>query len=57
MAKKTIDNCTVIKRAVRDGVGYPDVSGDKCDGYAKGYCDEPHDSCIRCKLFEGYGEG
>jgi hypothetical protein len=57
MAKKTIENCTLIKMGIRDGIGYPGMIGDKCNGYAKYYCDEPHDSCIRCELFEGYKGG
>ena len=56
LAKKTIDNCTVIKSAIKEGLGFPDLFGDKCGGYANSG-EEPYEACDRCKLYEGYGEG
>lgn len=50
MAKKTIDNCTVIKKAIKIGIGFCGTVGDKCEGYCTETDDEPCDKCKRCKL-------
>lgn len=61
MAKRTIENCTLIKRMVRKDIDephkynsilYPDGV---CDGYLTD--EEPHEICDKCKLCTSYEEG
>ena len=53
MNVKTVENCTVIKKAVNIGVGYPHISGGKCRGYAKSEGDdEPLERCKVCKFLD-----
>lgn len=54
MAAKTIDNCTVIKNAVKRGIGKPEqyYNLNKCLGYARGEDDdEPCNACKKCKFY------
>ena len=46
----TIENCFLIRRAVGDGLGKPEVVDGKCAGYAAGTDDEPYEICKYCKL-------
>ena len=53
VSAKTIENCTVIKKALKLGVGWPSINGDKCLGYAKSECDdEPLEKCKVCKFLD-----
>ncbi len=58
---KTINNCTVIKAAIEDGAGTPEVKDGKCLGYSHVRTniedDEPIDKCKRCKFNVYYKEG
>ncbi len=62
MAAKTIDNCSLIKKSVKIGIGYPDcyirTFGERrCFGYQKSENDdEPCKQCKRCKYYAGCGE-
>lgn len=59
MAKKTFENCTVKRRAIREGIG--DCGREKgkgCRGYTSTACfDEPIEKCKRCKLHSLNYEG
>ena len=47
---KTIDNCRVIKLAMKEMIGTPDIYNGTCQGYAVSEIDdEPCDKCKRCK--------
>ena len=56
MAKRTVENCSIIKKAVRKGEGDPWVRNGKCPGYSHTEGDEPIEECLKCKLNEHYGE-
>ena len=57
MAKRTLENCRIIKKGVRIGVGGPEQRNGKCNGYARAwYDDEPSEACKRCKLHTMYEE-
>lgn len=49
--KRTLDNCSLIKKMVRSGIGTPEQNKDKwCMGYCHSeYDDEPCDVCQKCK--------
>ena len=49
--KRTIKNCSLIKRAIENGIGSPDTNFSKCLGYAVSEeDDEPCNTCKRCRL-------
>lgn len=49
--KKTIENCRLIKRAIRIGIGSPEIRNNLCMGYSHGQDDdEPHPLCQQCKI-------
>ena len=56
MSKRTIENCSVIKRGLALGIGKPYVeSNGKCVGYSHSDDDdEPHDLCKNCRLNSSY---
>ena len=54
MTKRTIQNCRLVKKAVRIGIGSPEIEGDMCLGYAGDCGDEPCDTCKKCKLNTTY---
>lgn len=56
MAKRTIENCTLIKRGVhRLGLGEPETRNGKCLGYGRGENDdEPCEKCKVCTLNTAY---
>ena len=55
MAKRTIDNCTLIKRMVKKDIDEPhQYMNGKCDGYLTD--EEPHEICDKCKLCTSYEE-
>jgi hypothetical protein len=60
MPKRTTENCTLIKKAVKKGVGTPDIVNGKCMGYSNGSQDREDDEpcliCMDCKLNTMYGE-
>jgi len=58
MPKRTPKNCSLIKEALKLGIGYPfGITDHICDGYAKGENDdEPREECKRCKYFDGERE-
>lgn len=50
--KRTLDNCTLIKKCVKLGIGEPKKfrSIQQCEGYQKEENDdEPCEQCKRCK--------
>lgn len=55
--KRTLDNCTVIKHNIKEGIGSPEQYSGKCLGYSQSeYDDEPCEACKNCKLNTMYGE-
>jgi len=54
LTKRTIENCAVIKNAVKRGLGEPEIQLGKCLGYSNGYDDEPCEKCKDCKLNTAY---
>ena len=49
MPKRTIENCSLIKKAIKELAGEPKVLEGKCEGYHNEH-DEPHEVCQKCKL-------
>lgn len=59
--KRTIDNCSLVKEAIKQMIGSPDIIDGKCMGYssepdADGDDDESCETCKKCKLNNTYGE-
>ena len=57
MAARTIENCSVIKRAVAEGIGEPERfwNLNKCLGYChSANDDEPIESCKNCKYYVSF---
>ena len=52
--QEIIENCRLIKKAVGEGLGTPEMEGDKCMGYG-GDMDEPCEICKKCKANNWYG--
>ena len=53
--KRTIANCSLIKKSVSAGIGCPFVIKGQCAGYQKNDDDdEPCEICKKCKLFIGW---
>lgn len=54
-SKRTIDNCSLIKKRIKQGTGVS-IGGDgKCLGYTTHeFDDEPCDQCKKCKLNTSY---
>lgn len=50
LPKRTLENCSVIKEAVRLGVGKPKQYDDQCKGYAGEDRDEPISRCKECQF-------
>lgn len=51
--QRTLDNCTLIKKLVKDGIGEPEqyYNLNKCSGYTKSENnDEPCEQCRKCRL-------
>lgn len=46
MAARTIENCSIVKRCVEEGLGEPQrwYNINKCEGYA------PFEQCKKCKF-------
>jgi|LSQX01.2.fsa_nt_gb hypothetical protein len=55
MAKRTIENCSMIKNAIKSGMGHCGTENGKCLGYANSG-EEPHETCQECKLHVYYNE-
>lgn len=53
--KRTLENCSLIKKAVAQGIGEPEQRNERCLGYG-GDTDEPFKICKECYLYEGYEE-
>lgn len=51
MSKRTPQNCSLIKRGLREGIGLPQTDNDgKCMGYSHSEDDdEPCEICKECK--------
>ena len=49
MPKRTIENCTMIKKAEKELIGAPRIIYGMCEGYHNEH-DEPHEVCQTCKL-------
>lgn len=50
---KTIENCQLIKRMIKEMVGYPLIKDGKCEGYViSEENDEPCDTCKECKYLD-----
>ena len=60
MAARTLDNCTLIKKCVKAGIGEPQqwYNINKCEGYQRGENDdEPCEQCKKCRYcIGGYNE-
>ena len=57
MSKKTLENCSLIKKACdKLGIGKPEQYDGKCEGYASHDRDEPTLKCRECNLNIGYEE-
>lgn len=56
MSKRTIENCTLIKWAINNYIGSPEIQEDKCLGYSRESDDEPCNKCKLCKLNTTYGQ-
>ena len=52
--KRTIDNCSLIKKKVKAGAGEPNITDGKCEGYVVD--DEPCATCKTCKLLYKWWE-
>ena len=52
---RTIDNCFLIRRCVKNGVGVPDTQDDKCIGYEDS-TGELHETCKECRVNTCYEE-
>lgn len=52
MAARTLDNCSLIQKMIKRGIGEPEQyhNINKCLGYQRGETDdEPCEICKRCK--------
>jgi len=47
---RSIETCQVIKRAVNEMIGYPELDNGKCMGYSTENDDEPIEKCKKCKF-------
>jgi hypothetical protein len=59
VSRRTIENCSVVKKAVRTGLGEPENQNGRCLGYAGSYGpddDEPCEECKACKLNTAFEE-
>lgn len=55
--KRTLEHCSAITTAVRNGEGKPKQAEGKCYGYQKSQTDdEPCYECMNCKLNAFYEE-
>lgn len=53
--KRTLDNCSLIKKCVRKGIGEPEQRNGSCLGYQKSENDdEPCNECKCCTLNISY---
>lgn len=50
LAKRTIENCSLIAEGVKKGIGEPGTQDNKCIGYAGADEDEPCTTCKECNL-------
>lgn len=58
--KRTLENCTLIKKCVAKGIGAPEQyrNLNKCMGYARSEGDdEPCEKCKKCRLCTCNGLG
>ena len=56
--KRTLENCSLIQKCVRKGIGEPEQRNGFCGGYQRGEDDdEPCEKCKCCKLNIHYEEG
>lgn len=56
--QRTLENCTLIQKCVRKGIGEPEQfpNINKCFGYQRGEDDdEPIEQCKQCRLSTYYG--
>ncbi len=49
-----IDKCKIIKKAIKSGIGSPEIQDKKCLGYSNINDDEPIETCKSCKLNSSY---
>lgn len=55
---RTLENCSLIQKCVRKGIGEPEQRNGVCLGYQKGENDdEPCEKCKSCKLNISYEKG
>lgn len=59
MAKRTVENCSLMKKQRRYGYGTPEIEFyGKCLGYSTSSTDdEPCETCKKCKLNSAYRDG
>lgn len=50
---KRIDNCEIVKKAVQEGIGYPETTDKNCLGYSHSKDEEPIDEgkSVSCKVY------
>lgn len=51
--QRTLDNCSLIKKRIKKGIGEPKqyYNLNKCEGYTRGDSDdEPCEKCKNCRL-------
>lgn len=55
---RTLENCSLIQKCVRKGIGEPEQRNGVCLGYQKGENDdEPCEKCKSCKLNISHEKG
>lgn len=55
--RRTLTNCSLIKKCVSLGVGEPEQYGGLCNGYQKSELDdEPCEICGKCNLYVSYDD-
>lgn len=54
--KSKLNSCGVIKAALKELQGCPDIQGNKCLGYSTANDDEPIEQCKNCELNSAYEE-
>lgn len=54
MAKRTLNNCSIIQAGFKNGIGKPNQYDNVCEGYCFDESGECIDLCKKCKLNKDY---